>query len=64
MIWAKFFTAIFPELIALAKELFARHAGDAGAARLELRNIRSRKADIEADRAKIDAEVERIRRGG
>jgi hypothetical protein len=56
--WAQFALQILPDLVQLARELFKRHGGDIEAARLELRNIHSRKAEIEADRAKIDAEIE------
>jgi hypothetical protein len=63
VVWANFLRLILPSLYALARDLFTRHKGDVEAAKVEIHNIRSRKAEIEADRARIDAEVARLKGG-
>lgn len=60
--WAKFATTILPDLVALARELFRRHNGNAEAARIEIRNIHSQKANIEADRRAVDERVRELAR--
>lgn len=58
--WAKFATTLLPDLVALARELFRRHSGNAEAARIEIRNIHSQKANIEADRRAVDERVREL----
>lgn len=58
--WTKFFAIIFPELINLARKLFAKHGSNAEAAKLEIRNIHSQKAAIEEDRRAVDERRRRL----
>jgi hypothetical protein len=64
MDWSRFLIQLTPELVALARALFKQHDGDVAAARVSIRNIRSQKASIEADRRKVDEEVARRHKEG
>lgn len=59
----KFAAAIAPDLLKLGQTLYQAFAGDPDRARATLRRITDYKALIAEDRAAIDAELERTRRG-
>ena len=57
MMWAQFVYQITPSLIALARELFARHKGDVVAAKAELKAIPDHWANMAEKEAIIDAQL-------
>jgi len=61
MTWFLFLRSMMPLLVELARDLFRRHGGDVDKAKAELRDIRSQKSGVQADRAAVDAEVEKLR---
>lgn len=59
----EFATAVLPDLLGLVGDLFARHAGNAAQARLEIRRIRDHgKTFLDADQ-RNKAEMERLKSG-
>jgi hypothetical protein len=64
MNWLVFLRAVMPDLLALARELYADHHGDAPSAKYAIKLIRDRRADVARNREAIDAELAQLRREG